>query len=75
MVFCLQTSSTVTRKYFHLFTVAAFIPGIYFDVELVFLAAAGTFFIAILLEVRNVCGPLMYNVRSHDQSFLNKDSF
>ncbi|XP_072037883.1 dolichol kinase-like [Amphiura filiformis] len=50
MVFWLQTSSTVTRKYFHLFTVAAFLPGIYFDVELVFLATAGTFFIAILLE-------------------------
>ena len=46
-----QSSSTIVRKYFHILAICIYVPGILYDVDLLYLASAGTVFIFILLEV------------------------
>ncbi|XP_071794986.1 uncharacterized protein [Asterias amurensis] len=49
-----QSSSTIVRKYFHILAICIYVPGILYDVDLLYLASAGTVFIFILLEMLRV---------------------
>nr|CAG4638664.1 EOG090X0BFL [Cyclestheria hislopi] len=46
---------TIVRKYFHGIIVAVYLPGIFFDPDLLFLASAITLAIFLLMEAIRVC--------------------
>ncbi|XP_033109504.1 dolichol kinase-like isoform X2 [Anneissia japonica] len=54
IVYKTESSSTVVRKYFHLIAVAIYVPGVFLDLKLIYLASAGALFIFLIIEIVRV---------------------